>query len=97
MHKRSKAGKPALNQVGRSAPAGGYACRRAQLLNELQDFVRYLQPKKIFPCDVPKDMKYEEVSLDWSLEAPTVRFSFGKCRIFFLVKYIDGALFGAKS
>ena len=57
-------------------------------LNELQDFVRYLQPKKIFPCDVPKDMKYEEVSLDWSLEAPTVRFSFGKCRIFFLVKYI---------
>jgi hypothetical protein len=30
-------------------------------LTELQTFVRYLQPKKVFPCDGPKDTKYEEV------------------------------------
>ena len=30
-------------------------------LSELLDFVRYFQPKKVIPCDMPKDMNYAEV------------------------------------
>ena len=46
-----------------------YSCHSS--LSELQDFVRYFQPKKIVPCDMPKDMKYEEVQFDFHFSEET--------------------------
>lgn len=36
-----------------------YSCHSS--LNELKDFVKYFQPKKVFPCVLPKDSTYQQV------------------------------------
>lgn len=66
------AGDPPVKCEGGNVYRVCYSCHSS--LTELRLFVKYFQPKKIIPCDMPKDMSCDEVCrlLNSALDIPAL-------------------------